>query len=229
MGRISKTFALFLILVITMSCLTLLTVKPASAQTVAKPSIPQFTLSFKYEWSSTGAYLANAYITVRVRNQNFTPYLNASKYPIQLYYDVRWKYYLTSYWEGSLFSLGVFPIQDSGSGYTDIPIGFDVNTSLPPNDTLISIPFGLEDIQAEACIGYLNRNFSIPNAALGTYFVGQSSGWSNTQTINASIAPPPTPTQTTHIPEFPSSLIPLPLLLSMFVVAMIVRHRKPST
>ncbi len=34
MGSISKTFALFLMLIIAMSCLTLLTVKPANAQTI---------------------------------------------------------------------------------------------------------------------------------------------------------------------------------------------------
>jgi hypothetical protein len=44
MGRISKTFDLFLILTIAMSCLTLLTVKPASAQSSATPQL---------EWSKT--------------------------------------------------------------------------------------------------------------------------------------------------------------------------------
>ena len=222
-----------------MTCLTS-NAKLVNAQTVAKPSIPQFTLSFQYEFASpavqrsTGEYLANAYITVRVRNQPFTPYLNASKYPIQLYYDVRWKYYFTSYWEGSLFALYIFPIQDLGSGYTDIHIGFNGSAYLPlhDTDTSINIPFGLnglEDIQVEAGIGYVTRNFSFPNAASfdDSYFVGQTSGWSNTQTINISIAPSPTPTPTAPIPELSRFAI-VPLLLSVFSVALVVRHRKAT-
>lgn len=40
MGKTSKTFAVFLTLIMAMSCLTLLTVKPTDAQ-LPKPSIPE--------------------------------------------------------------------------------------------------------------------------------------------------------------------------------------------
>jgi hypothetical protein len=46
MGKISKTLALLLTVIIATSCLTLFIFKPANAQSTAKPSIPQFTLSF---------------------------------------------------------------------------------------------------------------------------------------------------------------------------------------
>ena len=44
MGKIGKTFAIFLTLIVAMSCLTLLTVKPVNAQSIPKPSVPEFTL-----------------------------------------------------------------------------------------------------------------------------------------------------------------------------------------
>ena len=236
MGCLGKGLVSVLILTMAVSCLTLIMTKPASAQTTPTPSVPQFTLSFHYEFASptvqrsTGEYMASAYITVKIKNQHFTPYLNASKYLIQLYYDVRWKYYFESSWEGSLFSLGIFPTQVSSSGYTDIPVGFDVNKPLTYDDALINIPFGLkgfEDIQVEACMGYLGRNFSNPNAELGTYFAGETSGWSSTQAINISIAPQPTPTPTVHVPELSSPII-VSLLLSLFSVAVILGHRKTT-
>ncbi len=44
MGKINKTFALFLTIIVAMSCLTLLTLKPINAQSTPTPSAPQFTL-----------------------------------------------------------------------------------------------------------------------------------------------------------------------------------------
>src|SRR5690554_5788822 len=43
MGRISKPFALLLLLIIAISCLTLIAVKPANAQVL---SAPHFTINF---------------------------------------------------------------------------------------------------------------------------------------------------------------------------------------
>ena len=79
MDNISKSFTLFIIFIITISCLTLLTVKPANAQTTASPSVPQFSLSLQ-GWTN------NYYVQVLIRNQLFTP--NGSN---QLYYNVRLK------------------------------------------------------------------------------------------------------------------------------------------
>ncbi len=59
MDKISKTFALFLTLIIVMSCLALLIVKPAHAQTVPTPTIPQFSIKFvnaSYTSTATNAY-----------------------------------------------------------------------------------------------------------------------------------------------------------------------------
>ena len=44
MGNINKTWALILIAIIAISCLSLLAVKPVNAQITPKPSAPQFVL-----------------------------------------------------------------------------------------------------------------------------------------------------------------------------------------
>ncbi len=46
MGKIGKTFVLLLTIIVAMSCLILLIAKPANAQTIPKPSIPEFKLSY---------------------------------------------------------------------------------------------------------------------------------------------------------------------------------------
>lgn len=69
--------------------------------------------------------------------------------------------------------------------------------------------------QVEALIGYYNSN---------NVFVGQSSGWSNTQTVNIP-ASSTSPTPTLTVPEL-SRLVIVPLLLSLFSVAVLIRHGK---
>ena len=44
MGRISKSFTLILTLIMVLSSLTLQIVKPAFAQSIPKPSVPEFTI-----------------------------------------------------------------------------------------------------------------------------------------------------------------------------------------
>ncbi len=46
MSSISKTFTLILILIVAVSSLSLITIKLASAQTIPKPSIPEFTVHY---------------------------------------------------------------------------------------------------------------------------------------------------------------------------------------
>ena len=43
MDSITKSFALILIGIMAISCISLLTVKSASAQTIPRPSVPEFT------------------------------------------------------------------------------------------------------------------------------------------------------------------------------------------
>jgi len=76
------------------------------------------------------------------------------------------------------------------------------------------------DFQVQAHVGHEEeRDVTI-------VFVGESSGWSPTQTItipSSDGSPAPSPT----VPEL-SWLVIAPLLLSGFAVAVLVRHRKTA-
>ena len=259
MGKVSILLALFLTLAVAISCLTLATVKSTNAQTTSTLSIPQFTLTFQDNsyviqpitvtttdpytgkqtivGSTSGGYVHNSSITVRVTNQPFTPYMDANNNTVQLYYGVRWKGQYTDTWEGSAEG-----IKASSGFYTDIPLGFTSNTYgwggvAAINWHALGNPV---DIQVEALEGYATQtqNSTLENL-IQSITVLASSGWSSTQTIIASnvstsptptispsaATPSPTPNFTSPIPEF-SWLVILPLLLSVFSVAVIVGHRK---
>jgi hypothetical protein len=90
MGNIRRTWALILIGLIAFSCLSLLAVKPATAQSIPKPSVPEFTLSYSDKSYSVpptydidpytgksiitqdGYYVKNASVEVTIKNQPFT-------------------------------------------------------------------------------------------------------------------------------------------------------------
>ena len=114
MGSISKSFALFIILIIATSSLSLLIVRPASAQTpmpspvsIPKPSIPEFTLKFVHTYyfetttdPNTGVNRTQQYdnntIAVTIKNQPYADSINGSNY--HLFYDVRMKPHLEKKW-----------------------------------------------------------------------------------------------------------------------------------
>ena len=77
----SKTSALALVLFIALSSLTALAVKPANAQTISPPSVPQFTVQFinaSYGVTTTNPYtgqnqtrpVSNCSIQITITNQN---------------------------------------------------------------------------------------------------------------------------------------------------------------
>jgi len=256
MNDICKSLKLSLILVVVTS--SLIIIQSASAQSIPRPSIPQFTLMFQDNshivqpttvtttnpytgkqtviGSSTGEYVANASITVRITNQPFTPYTDANNNTIQLYYNVRWKGQYTDSWEASLFPY-VYVIQDSSSDYTDITLGFTSNTYTWGDVAQISWHAlgNPVDIQVEACTGYVIQTGNPPFSSLNQTFIeNESSGWSNTQTIIASNAsaspsptmPPSTATQspTSPVPEF-TWLAILSLLIGVLCLAVTISIR----
>ena len=256
MGKINKTSALLLTIIVAMPCLTLLTVNPASAQMgVTNPAIPAFDVTLhtfpnyipptygidpstgKAVKTKAGYTEQYVWIDVNIGGQPFVRYNNSAGQLISLNYNVRWKGNHDSSWQtgpqgihfgdaadpwasqaiGRLITLGFKGISSGGGadGYL---------TLLDPTATQI-------DFQVEALIGYYNSNDS---------FVGQTSGWSNTQTLEVSIpsdaalsspASSPistaSPTATSTVPEL-SWLAILPLLLSVFFLTVIIRNRKTA-
>jgi hypothetical protein len=260
MGKISKTFALLLTITIAMSSLTLLTVKPANAQSIPKPSIPQFTVKYadhSYYVPSTyatdqstgknvtinGYYVANVSFELTITNQTFSPYKDANGHSYNLYFNIRAK--LHSEDSFSIVNGGVEaskttePLDPGAQETVDFEFTRNLPASVASNDLAV-------DIQAQSQIGYYELTQTGQNV-----FVGETSGWSPTQTIiipsalsasdsptptqslspspNPTFSPTPTPTSTItpSVPELTWFAI-VPLLLSMFTVALIVRYRKPT-
>lgn len=106
MGNTNKTYALILTLIIAMSCLTLLTVKPVNAQSLPKPSVPEFTAEFipnyinttttdPYTGTNTTTTQNLSTIKLTITNQQYS-YSNGSTFGI--YYNVRVKGHFGTSW-----------------------------------------------------------------------------------------------------------------------------------
>ena len=258
MGKISKTFALMLILVMAVSSVSLMVIKPAYAQSVPTPSVPSFTLKFihTHYFNQTQQYDNNT-VTVSIKNQPYAVSINGNTY--QIFYDIRIKVHSAQDWQWTeLYPTGTYyqkeftsylkdhlasitnntPIQSS-SEYTVAPLTYYE----PPLDGEgISFPLSLNttlDFQVKADVGHSTQGWvadNLQSPVLGGHFMtvtalDTSSNWSGTQTLtlpattSTSASTSPTPTQT--ISEL-SWLVILPLLLSVFSVAVVVRHRKTA-
>lgn len=170
-------------------------VKPACAQSIPKPSVPEFTLKFvdkshdvsptttsstdPYNGKTTtqtipGYHVKDLTIEITIKNQLFPSIIdgNASN----LYYNIRIKGHFADYWNVLYYTSGSdpgsLPIQSS-SQYTVL--------SLPANyqsDDQV-------DIEVQAILGY---NYNHPNhehimPPIINVFAYQLSDWSPTQTF----------------------------------------------
>ena len=244
MGKISKTFALFLTLIISMSCLTLLTIEPVNAQATStpyqypypSPAIPDFIVT-----------CTNNSLNLIITNQPFTPSnvtviinnVNVSQ-PVSLYYNVQVKGHSDYNWTNIMFSLDwtdinappAYPAQ-SKSNYTVLTY------SLGERPIFENFSYASQvDFQVQALVGDfvyqqvfppINPHFPFPYEWT---FYGTFGNWSGTQTITlengaTSASPTPTPTQTVtpSIPEF-SVLAILMLFLTATFPALLAYFKK---
>ena len=200
-----------------MSYLTLLTVKPANAQTIPKPTVPRFTLDFQdnsYRLNSA-AYIQNQTIQIEIENQ---PLVN-SEYLLYLieeksHYADNWNSTGASFWQNNQsqstlinYALKGNNASTTFNGYLEFSIGDSV------------------DFRVQAVSLYYTGPPDGSNIQSGQLREADRSDWSNTQTITigetASTSPTPTPT----VPEL-SWLVFVPLLLSAFALVVVLRHRK---
>ena len=148
MGK-ANTFALMLILVLTITCVGLLVVKPASAQTTAsqKPALPEFTLTFvpasetlthidPLTGAKTFELVDKSTIQVKIRNQPFEENVGGVNY--YLYY--------------SIFVAGHFDPsnQSDWQGAYSFPDDYTTNPSYPNT---------LEATTSEYTTGIINGNY----------------------------------------------------------------------
>ena len=283
MGKFSKNLASILILIVAISSLTILVVKPTNAQSIPKPSVPEFILKYvDYSYDIPPTYGTNPYngqteitnpgqhvdkksLEVWIKNQPFAPYTDADGHKIILGYGINWKGHFTNVWTYNPSENNYFLA--SGAEYTVISYGFDGDSR---DDYPIYWLSGLIstgdqlDFQVEAFIGYYVTAFSPPDPLFGRtheyqVFTGKTSDWSGVQTITLDVSSPivtpnpgyspllpstltsspstspSTPTSTLTQTSIPSPTVPefswlviVPLLLSLFSIAVIVRHRKPT-
>lgn len=223
MGKTRQIFALVLILTMA-SQVFVLTVKPASAQTIPTPSVPTFTVqpvgppiivNTTYSLDpNTGQIVPNlgytnqySGIKIIIKNQAFKPYNDSSGNLVTLYYNVRLKIHNETAWV-TLYDpdAGDAPVSISPtSDYTNVSYNMNSGPGSP-------IPVGTTqiDIQVDAYIGYIQKEPANNIYGFAWGFIGQKSNWSDTQTItlpaNVPLSLTPTQSPTTTAPtQMPTS------------------------
>lgn len=163
MGKICKTIALFLILIFAMSSLTLLTVKPANAQTIPTPSIPEFTIKFvnsSYTQTTTNSYtgqsqtqlINNNSIEITIENQPFDYSNNGLMH--QIYFNIRIKPHFskTDNWTE------VYPLENLTSSPANangiFPYAWYVYSPIQSNSTSTIIDFQVAPTDVYQATGY---------------------------------------------------------------------------
>jgi hypothetical protein len=249
MGTTNKVSTTILTIIIVTSSLLLIPL--ANAQSIPKPSVPEFTAKYVDKSYTVPAittidpyngqnvtnpsyYVKNRTLEIAIKNQPFTPYIDSStgaQWKISLMYQIRTKGHFAQNWTNLYFVEDGF-LPASNSDYTTVSysLGEDLGWGrlLQANDQV--------DFQVEAMIGYVHRTIGF----MSWYFTGESSDWSPTQTITiptSSISPTPNPTsspiptQTANpsptVPEL-SWLVIIPLMISILSIAVVLRHRKTA-
>ena len=192
---------------------------------LTKPLIPEFTVepigpSFdippiystdpdtgEIAIKENGYHVEYSAVVITIKNQPFSPsFTSTGIQATYFYYNIRIKehYLPDSYWNQLYRAEEGFPLQ-SNSNYTKIAIPVEH----VPRVWGRVIGTGTQiDIQVEAMIGIIHRQLN-PNATglLDMYpyvFTGETSGWSNTQTVNLpantplnpKVTPEPSPSPT---------------------------------
>jgi hypothetical protein len=193
-------------------------IKPANAQT-SKPSVPEFSLKL-IDFSNAKA------IELSIKNQPFESYQDNGQ-TIFLYYNVHFKLHNSDSWTALYYCGDVFPTHSSSDNIKlDYPLQLTSSGSSSyyllkekgGNYYILSqISFNEQvDFRVQAMEGYLTS----------ASFTGQTSSWSNIQTITITEASTsPNLTSTPTIPEFPSATIVVLAVVSVSVL-MVKRRKK---
>jgi hypothetical protein len=193
---VSKLAVLLLIAVLTLSSLTM--VGSAFAQSLPKPSVPEFT-----------AKVVDNTLEVTIKNQPLTPYENGS-YP-SLYYMFKYKDHNErvgfEYYDPVYFVLpstygGYYKASDSD--FTVVSLSLEGR----------QFPSEQIDVQAIALVGNQYPTDMQGGTVYG--FEGVVGSWSNIQTVTFE--------ENADIPEFPSWII-LPLFLIATFVVILYRNK----
>ena len=283
MAGMYRTCALGLVAIFVLS--SMIMVESASAQTIPKPSVPEFTLKFvdsstyiqpvygtdQYTGKSVitqeGYYQQNKSIIVTITNLPFTKALQDQN--LTLFYQIEYKGSYGEYWSNlnqtswnSIYQVseGKRSLAYPNAPYSIVTLGFKGNNGSAPYGVynfIEDIPVdGQVDFRLRALIGYFTKVYEYdkyvpgipggdPTDPIPHYyaFTGETSDWSNTQTITmseSSSSPTPSPTSPIgtintgpHMPEtepFPTStvLVVASILIVVVIASFLLfrRHRK---
>jgi hypothetical protein len=220
----SKRATLLLITVLAVS--SLIIVSSAFAQSITKPSIPEFTaeyVDYSYDIAPTyttdpytnntviqtyGSHVDNRTVVITIKNEPFTPFTDSNGNTINLFYNVRYKGTFGQDWtemyggERTVW----YNYDDPDNNY-----GYKIQNYASQNTVVVMASpaqQGQMDIQVEALQGYTNRTTidgHIFFSVVGYTFYGEESGWSSTQTIAIGGSQTPTPSpETTPTPTPPN-------------------------
>ena len=246
----SKTVVLILFALLVLYSLVM--VGSIFAQSIPKPSIPEFTVALvdsSYDVPTTysidpytgenvthtGYRVESRTIEIRIKNKPFTPFSitnESNTYTVQFYYNIRFKGHFDQEWrEAYNPNINGYVGRDSGletiislqgeysptEGLKLTPDSARFYATFPPNAQV--------DFQMEAMIGYIHHVIAMPFSS--DVFEGETSGWSETQTltIEASQTPSPEPTPTSTPTSTPApnpkehNLLEMTILIALIVIA----------
>ena len=245
MRLLSKSFSLLLLILLAAS--SIMIVKPANAQSIPKPSIPEFTVkivdhSYDVPASVTSTidpynnktitrtfpayHVQNITVEITVKNQPFPATIQGNT--SFLYYNLRYKPHFGQNWYNVTTQNGNVTPQ-SNSQYI-------VLYSYPVYDFKTGDQI---DFQVEVTLGYHYTTYEylehLPSYYHGPYPVPvdhivyvETSGWSPTQTfIMPNISPTPMPFQSNEGLILPIAVVVLAMIIVFFSL-LYRRHRNTS-
>jgi hypothetical protein len=240
MGSISKGISLFLVVVLAVS--SLMMVESASAQSMPKPSAPEFTIKFidnSYDILPTatidpytgktiinaGHHVENKNIEFSIRNQEWNDVYGIN-------YNIRVKGHFEQNWT-NVFSETFDSPTMSNSTYTNLVFSSSDGTTYKGFyrdwGEIYAPSEGKIDFQVQAFVrGYVPSDSMFGGMSETTL---TKSDWSNTQTVtipatSTSTSPTQNPTPTPTVPEFPSWTIPLLFSIMLATAGLLVYHKK---
>jgi hypothetical protein len=143
MGVNKPRVLLTLLFIAALTTSSLIVIKPASAQSITKPSVPQFTIEFvNHVFETPTTYSINPYtgenitypgehrewqsLEIKIENQPFTPYStyqDAPEWNVSLFYNIRVKGAFTDDWIELYRASDGYPTQNASSQHTIISLG----------------------------------------------------------------------------------------------------------
>jgi hypothetical protein len=184
MKRMSRVVCLLLILIITLSTESLI-IKPTTAQTIPKPSVPEFTIKLvahpydvapittidpytgKTVITQEGYRVENKSMEVQVTNQPFSYSFNSTTY--YLYYSVRVKGHFENIWTDYYSIYEGISYAKEGTMYAEKALYTHGVLQSNSDYTILSVPSseipneGKVDIQIKAAAGHASKEFANEN------------------------------------------------------------------